>query len=235
MHLKIPDEPPLFNTAVESTAASEEPPSVTAEVAPPATPPSPSPAAAEETPSATAEAAPPAVEPVTIAAALSPTPAVAEPTALPVIAGTTPPPAATRPTPPPAATRPNSPPAETEPAPPPSTSGLAEKNRPVTIAHSSTTKQLSWFLDMLNFFHRNLPPSTELQEPLTAVLSGPMSKGNSVITGADGMSLAFEAAKKSITDAALFMYTNPNASLPLVVDVSQLVTGMVLQQQCGDV
>ncbi|XP_049794693.1 uncharacterized protein LOC126204361 [Schistocerca nitens] len=116
-------------TAVESTAASEEPPSVTAEVAPPATTPSPSPAAAEETPSATAEAAPPAVEPVPIAAAPSPTPVVAEPTALPVIAGRIPPPPATRPT---------SPPVETEPAPPPSSSGLAEKNRPVTVSKVSS-------------------------------------------------------------------------------------------------
>ncbi|XP_047100341.1 extensin-like [Schistocerca piceifrons] len=101
-------------TEVESTAASEEPRSVTAEATPPAleraptaVTPSPSPAVtaqttspeiAEETPSATAEATPPAVELVPIAAAPSPTPAVVEPTPLPVIAETTPPPAATKPT-----------------------------------------------------------------------------------------------------------------------------------------
>ncbi|XP_047105197.1 translation initiation factor IF-2-like [Schistocerca piceifrons] len=126
-------------TEVESTAASEEPCSVTAEVTPPALEPAPtavtpspspaiaaqttSPAIAEETPSATAEATPPAVEPVPIAAAPSPTPVVAEPTPLPVIAETIPPPAATKPT---------SPTAETVPAPPPSPSRVAEKNRPVT-------------------------------------------------------------------------------------------------------
>ncbi|XP_049764430.1 uncharacterized protein LOC126092747 [Schistocerca cancellata] len=59
----------------------------------------------------------------------SSTPAVAEPTPLPVIAETTPPPAADKPT---------SPPAETEPAPPPSSSGVAEKNRPVTVSKVSS-------------------------------------------------------------------------------------------------
>ncbi|XP_049786002.1 uncharacterized protein LOC126188440 [Schistocerca cancellata] len=134
---EVPKEAIL--TEVESTAASEEPHSVTAEVTPPALEPAPtavtpspspavaaqttSPAIAEETPSATAEATPPAVEPVPIAAAPSPTPAVAEPTPLPVITETTPPPAATKPT---------SPTAETLPAPPPSPSRVAEKNRPVT-------------------------------------------------------------------------------------------------------
>ncbi|XP_049771500.1 calphotin-like [Schistocerca cancellata] len=91
---EVPKEAIL--TEVESTAASEEPHSVAAEVTPPALEPAPtavtpspspavaaqttSPAIAEETPSATAEATPPAVEPVPIAAAPSPTPAVAEPT-----------------------------------------------------------------------------------------------------------------------------------------------------------
>ncbi|XP_049772424.1 fibrous sheath CABYR-binding protein-like [Schistocerca cancellata] len=132
-----------YCSAVESTAVSEEPPSVTAEVTPPAIEPAPtaatsspavaeqtpSPAIAEEIPSATAEATPPAVEPVPIAAAPSPTLAVAEPTPLTVIAETTPPPAATKPT---------SPPEKTEPAPPPSSSGVAEKNRPVTVSKVSS-------------------------------------------------------------------------------------------------
>ncbi|XP_049766379.1 calphotin-like [Schistocerca cancellata] len=140
---EVPKEAIL--TEVESTAASEEPHSVTAEVTPPALEPAPtavtpspspavaaqttSPAIAEETPSATAEATPPAVEPVPIAAAPSPTPAVAEPTPLPVITETTPPPAATKPT---------SPTAETLPAPPPSPSRVAEKNRPVTVSKVSS-------------------------------------------------------------------------------------------------
>ncbi|XP_049782428.1 uncharacterized protein LOC126184108 [Schistocerca cancellata] len=85
-------------------------------------------AIAKETPSATAEATPPSVEPVPTAAAPSPTPAVVDPTPLPVIAETTSPPAATKPT---------SQPAETEPAPPPSSSGVAEKNRSVTVSKVS--------------------------------------------------------------------------------------------------
>ncbi|XP_049941008.1 uncharacterized protein LOC126417153 [Schistocerca serialis cubense] len=140
---EVPKEAIL--TEVESTAASEEPRSVTAEATPPALEPAPtavtpspspavaaqitSPAIAEETPSATAEATPPAVEPVPIAAAPSPTPAVAEPTPLPVIAETTPPPAATKPT---------SPTAETVPAPPPSPSRVAENNRPFTVSKVSS-------------------------------------------------------------------------------------------------
>ncbi|XP_047118257.1 arabinogalactan protein 1-like [Schistocerca piceifrons] len=132
---EVPKEAIL--TEVESTAASEEPRSVTAEVTPPAleraptaVTPSPSPAVtaqttspeiAEETPSATAEATPPAVELVPTAAAPSPTPAVVEPTPLPVIAETTPPPTA-----------------ETVQAPPPSPSRVAEKNRPVTVSKVSS-------------------------------------------------------------------------------------------------
>ncbi|XP_049942854.1 mucin-7-like [Schistocerca serialis cubense] len=168
-------------------------------------------AASEEPPSVTAEVAPLATTPSpSLPAAAEETPSATAEAAPPAVEPVT---IAAAPSPTPAVAEPTA----------------------LPIAHSSTTKQLPWFLDMLNFFHRNLPPSTEQQEPLTAVLFGPMSKGNSVITGADGMSLAFEAAKKSITNTALFMYTNPNASLPRVVDASQLVTGMVLQQQCGDV
>ncbi|XP_049939146.1 mucin-2-like [Schistocerca serialis cubense] len=130
---EVPKEAIL--TEVESTAGSEEPRSVTAEVTPPAleraptaVTPSPSPAVTAQTTSpeiaeetATAEATPPAVELVPIAAAPSPTPAVAEPTPLPVIAETIPPPTA-----------------ETVQAPPPSPSRVAEKNRPVTVSKVSS-------------------------------------------------------------------------------------------------
>lgn len=101
---------------------------------------------------------------------------------------------------------------------------ILQMNRPRTY------KELRRFLGVLNFYRRHLPHAAELQMPLTAALTGPKNKGSSPVTWTEGMISAFEAAKRSIADAALLAHPDPTAPLALVVDASQTAIGGALQQ-----
>nr|VZI39302.1 unnamed protein product [Spirometra erinaceieuropaei] len=85
----------------------------------------------------------------------------------------------------------------------------------------TSKRQLQRFLGMVNFYRRFLPNCADLILPLTNMLSGP--KGPLELT-------AFERIKNSLADATLLTHPAPEAQLSLMVDVSTVAVGAVLQQ-----
>lgn len=102
------------------------------------------------------------------------------------------------------------------------------------IPRPETAKELRRYLGVLNFYRNHLPHAAELQEPLTAALAGPKTKGKAPILWTPAMIKAFEASKKSVAEAALLAHPSLDAPLAVVVDASQSAVGAVLQQYVND-
>ncbi|BHF82314.1 hypothetical protein SprV_0802545100 [Sparganum proliferum] len=90
----------------------------------------------------------------------------------------------------------------------------------------TSKRQLQRFLGMVNFYRRFLPNCADLMLPLTNMLSGP--KCPLKLTG-DAVT-AFERIMNSLADATFLTHPAPEAQLSLMVDVSTVAVGAVLQQ-----
>lgn len=98
------------------------------------------------------------------------------------------------------------------------------------IQKPNTVKELRRFLGMLNFYRQHLPRAADLQEPLTAALTGTKIKRNSLVKWTETMNSAFDAAKHSLANAALLAHPKLDAPLAVVVDASLKAIGAALQQ-----
>ncbi|BHF83328.1 hypothetical protein SprV_0802647600 [Sparganum proliferum] len=90
----------------------------------------------------------------------------------------------------------------------------------------TSKRQLQRFFGMVNFYRRFLPNCADLMLPLTNMLSGP--KGPLKLTG-DALT-AFERIKNSLANATFLTHPAPEAQLSLMVDVSTVAVGAVLQK-----
>lgn len=92
-----------------------------------------------------------------------------------------------------------------------------------------TAKQLRQFLGMLNFYRRFIPKAASLQAPLHDLLQGNVKEKTTLQWTPEALH-AFDACKKSLIDATTLAYPQPNATLAITCDASDLATGAVLQQ-----
>ncbi|BHF71607.1 hypothetical protein SprV_0401466700 [Sparganum proliferum] len=94
----------------------------------------------------------------------------------------------------------------------------------------TSKRQLQRFLGMVNFYGRFLPNCADTILPLTSLLSG--SKRTFELTPAALTS--FEQIKALLADATLLTHFHADAPISLMVDVSNVAVGAVLQQSLPD-
>lgn len=92
----------------------------------------------------------------------------------------------------------------------------------------NTVRGLQEFLGMVNFYHRFIPSSAKLMQPLFAALKG-KSKNNH-LEWTDNMSKAFVDTKSALAKATMLSHPCHNAPTALTVDASDVALGGVLEQ-----
>lgn len=81
----------------------------------------------------------------------------------------------------------------------------------------------------MNFYHRFLPHSAELMQPLHALLSKGKPKSQA-LAWTDSAVAAFDATKEALANASLLSYPQSDAPTCLMTDASDTAVGAVLQQ-----
>lgn len=97
----------------------------------------------------------------------------------------------------------------------------------------TTVKQLRRFLALVNVYKRFIPQATDQQAELRALIPGNKKNDTRKVSWTDEARQAFEQCKKSLSDAALLYYADPNKPLGLMIDASNSAAGAVLQQLVG--
>ena len=95
----------------------------------------------------------------------------------------------------------------------------------------TSIRKLRQFLGLINFYRRFIPNCAEVLQPLTDLLAG-KSKNQPIQLSETALD-AFEKAKTSLAEATLLFHPNPEASLCLMTDASNVAIGGALHQ-CVD-
>ena len=94
----------------------------------------------------------------------------------------------------------------------------------------SSQRQLRKFLGLVNFYHRFIPGCAHTLQPLNACLS---SRGKELQLSPVAAK-AFSTIKQSLAEATLLSYPQPNATIAIITDASDIAVGAVLQQHVRD-
>ena len=94
--------------------------------------------------------------------------------------------------------------------------------------HPSSQRQLKEFLGLVNFYHRSIPHSVQVLQPLHTLLTN--SYANSELEWTEECISAFDSAKNNLAQATLLFYSTPDAPTSLMTDASDVAIGAVLQQ-----
>ena len=89
-------------------------------------------------------------------------------------------------------------------------------------------KGLQEFVGMVYFYHRFMPHTAKIMQPLYQALSG---KAQNPIIWTDIMSEAFNSTKSALAQATLLAHPHSDAPTALTVDASDKAIGGVLEQE----
>ena len=104
-----------------------------------------------------------------------------------------------------------------------------------SIDQPSTTSSLRRFLGLVNFYHRFIPHSAVILQPLHNLLSSHPSRPKSVsLTWTEEATAAFANIKTALSQATLLAHPHPTAPLCLMTDASSTGIGGALQQFVHD-
>uniref|UniRef100_A0A1X7SZL8 Reverse transcriptase domain-containing protein n=1 Tax=Amphimedon queenslandica TaxID=400682 RepID=A0A1X7SZL8_AMPQE len=107
-----------------------------------------------------------------------------------------------------------------------SSEGICRSDTKVS-AIKEFSRQLREFLGMVNFYHRFIPHCAQILQPLHTLLNH--THANSELEWTEECISAFDSAKNNLAQANLF-YPTPDAPTLLMMDVSDVAIGAVLQQ-----
>ena len=104
-----------------------------------------------------------------------------------------------------------------------------------SYAQPTTTRSLRRFLGFVNFYHRFIPHSAVILQPLHALLSSHPARPKSVPLSWTGDAItAFIDIKAALSQATLLAHPHPSAHICLMTDASNSGIGGALQQFVDD-
>ncbi|UYV72720.1 hypothetical protein LAZ67_10000403 [Cordylochernes scorpioides] len=106
---------------------------------------------------------------------------------------------------------------------------LPEKIRIVEdFPQPNSTRQLQRFIGLVNFYHRFIKNSSHILAPLYSLLK--TKSPNASLNWTSDTLEAFQNIKNALAEKTLLNYPQPNSTLSLLVDASNVAVGGVLQQ-----
>ncbi|UYV71845.1 hypothetical protein LAZ67_9000651 [Cordylochernes scorpioides] len=106
---------------------------------------------------------------------------------------------------------------------------LPEKIRIVKDFHQpNSTRQLQRFIGLVNFYHRFIKNSSHILAPLYSLLK--TKSPNASLNWTSDTLEAFQNIKNALAENTLLYYPQPNFTLSVLVDASNVAVGGVLQQ-----
>ncbi|UYV71899.1 hypothetical protein LAZ67_9000985 [Cordylochernes scorpioides] len=106
---------------------------------------------------------------------------------------------------------------------------LPEKIRIVKdFPQPNSTRQLQRFIGLVNFYHRFIKNSSHILAPLYSLLK--TKSPNASLNWTSDTLEAFQNIKNALAENTLLNYPQPNSTLSILVDASNVAVGGVLQQ-----